>query len=340
MRREGTVVDLTEDELVAAIARVLETDDPRVIVGPGDDAAVTVPGSGELVLTTDLLVEGVHFERATISPQELGVKAIAVNVSDLAAMGASPRYALASVALTPDVERAWVIELAAGMREACLEYALSLVGGDTNRADRIVVSVTAVGEVAPGHAVTRGGARPGDAIVVTGSLGAAAGGLALSRASQSTASTVLTQPDGRSLIQALARPVARVGEGRTLAAAGATAMMDLSDGLAKDLGRLCASSHVGARVELRSIPVAPALAEAADALGLDALEVALGGGEDYELLATMPLDRIDEAAATLHERFGVPLTVLGSIVEGDGVVAVSGDGDERSLEPSGWDHFA
>src|SRR5215212_2057390 len=181
MRREGTVVDLTEDELVAAIARVLETDDPRVIVGPGDDAAVTVPGSGELVLTTDLLVEGVHFERATISPHELGVKAIAVNVSDLAAMGASPRFALASVALTRDVERAWVIELAAGMREACLEYALSLVGGDTNRADRIVVSVTAVGEVAPGHAVTRGGARPGDAIVVTGSLGAAAGGLALSR---------------------------------------------------------------------------------------------------------------------------------------------------------------
>jgi thiamine-monophosphate kinase len=339
MRREGTVVDLTEDELVAAIARVLETDDPRVIVGPGDDAAVTVPGSGELVLTTDLLIEGVHFERATISPQELGVKAIAVNVSDLAAMGASPRYALASVALTDDVERAWVIELAAGMREACLEYALSLVGGDTNRADRIVVSVTAVGEVAPGHAVTRAGARPGDAIVVTGSLGAAAGGLALSRASQSTASTVLTQPDGRSLIQALARPVARVGEGRTLAAAGATAMMDLSDGLAKDLARLCVSSHVGARVELRSIPVAPALAEAADALSLDALEVALGGGEDYELLATLPPDRADEAAATLHERFGVPLAVVGSIVEGDGVVAISGDGDERPLEPSGWDHF-
>jgi thiamine-monophosphate kinase len=319
---------------------VLQTDDPRVIVGPGDDAAVTVPGSGELVLTTDLMVEGVHFERATISPQELGVKAIAVNVSDLAAMGASPRYALASVALTADVERAWVIELAAGMREACLEYALSLVGGDTNRADRIVVSVTAVGEVAPGHAVTRRGARPGDAIVVTGSLGAAAGGLALSRASQTTASTVLTQPDGRSLIQALARPVARVGEGRTLAAAGATAMMDLSDGLAKDLGRLCASSRVGARVDLRSIPVAPALAEAADALGLDALDAALGGGEDYELLATMPLDRVDEAAATLHERFGVPLTVVGSIVEGEGVVAISGDGDERPLDPSGWDHFA
>ena len=333
-------MDLTEDELIAAIARVVETDDPRVIVGLGDDAAVTVPGSGELVLTTDLLVEGVHFERATISPQELGVKAIAVNVSDLAAMGASPRYALASVALTDDVEHAWVIELAAGMREACLEYALSLVGGDTNRADRIVVSVTAVGEVAPGRAVTRGGARGGDAIVVTGSLGAAAGGLALSRASQTTASTVLTQPDGRSLIQALARPVARVGEGRTLAAAGATAMMDLSDGLAKDLGRLCASSHVGARVELRSIPVAPALAEAADALGLDALEVALGGGEDYELLATLPPDRVDEAAATLHERFGVPLTVVGSIVEGDGVVSISGDGEERPLEPTGWDHFA
>jgi thiamine-monophosphate kinase len=233
-----------------------------------------------------------------------------------------------------------VIELAAGMREACLEYALSLVGGDTNRADRIVVSVTAVGEVAPGQAVTRAGARPGDAIVVTGSLGAAAGGLAVSRASQTVASTVLSQPDGRTLLEALARPVARVGEGQTLAAEGATAMMDLSDGLAKDLGRLCASSHVGARVELRTIPVAPALAEAADALGVDALGLAIGGGEDYELLASLPPERVDAAAAALRERFGVSLTVVGAIVEGEDVVAVTGEGEERPLAPSGWDHFA
>src|SRR3712207_372732 len=123
MRRGGTGrMEMSEDRLIAALTRVLESDDPRIVVGPGDDAAVTVAGAGELVLTTDLLVEGVHFERATTSPHDLGAKAISVNVSDIAAMGASPRYALASVALTADVDEGWTMELAGGMREACLEY--------------------------------------------------------------------------------------------------------------------------------------------------------------------------------------------------------------------------
>ena len=331
-------MELSEDELIAAISRVIATEDPSVLVGPGDDAAVLARGSGELVVTADLLVEDVHFERGSIAPHDLGAKAIAVNVSDVAAMGGSPRYALASVALTPDVDEGWAMELAGGMREACLDHAMSLVGGDTNRADRIVVAVTDVGEVAPGQAVTRSGARPGDAIVVTGMLGGAAGGLALSR-SPGAIATVLEQPDGRSLLEALQRPTARVGEGQTLAASGATAMMDVSDGLAKDLSRLCAASGVGARVRLVDVPVAPALAEAADALDVDALDLALGGGEDYELLATLPADRVDETAATLRERFGVALTGIGEIVEGSGIVAVDADGGERPLATSGWDHF-
>lgn len=331
-------MELSEDELVAAISRVIATEDPSVVVGPGDDAAVLARGGGELVVTADLLIEDVHFERASISPHDLGAKAIAVNVSDIAAMGGSPRYALASVALAADLDEGWAIELAGGMREACLEYAVSLVGGDTNRGDRIVVAVTVAGEVAPGHAVTRSGARPGDAIVVTGTLGAAAGGLALSR-SPSTIATVLEQPDGRSLLEALQRPTARVGEGQTLAASGATAMMDLSDGLAKDLVRLCAASSVGARVYLIDVPVAPALAEAADALDVDALALAFGGGEDYELLATLPVDRVDETAATMRERSGIGLTRIGEIVEGSEVVTVDADGGERPLVPSGWDHF-
>ncbi len=332
-------MELSEDELIAAIRRVLSGEQPGVVLGIGDDAAVVEAGAGQPVLTTDMLVEGVHFELDSISARDLGAKAIVVNVSDMAAMAASPRYALASIGLTREVEAGWVVELYGGMRAACAEYALALVGGDTNRSPAIVVSVTVVGEVAPGRAVTRSGARPGDLIVVTGSLGAAAGGLALSRADPVLASTALSAPWGRELIGALARPVARVGEGQTLAQAGATAMMDLSDGLAKDLGRLCRESGAGARVDLERVPVSPALREGAAVLGVDALHLALGGGEDYELLATLDAAHVDRARAELNERFGVSLTEVGVVIEGHDLVGIDGSGRTSPLAPAGWDHF-
>jgi thiamine-monophosphate kinase len=317
---------------------VLSGEEPGVVVGIGDDAAVVRPGSGQTVLTTDLLVEGVHFERGTISARDLGAKAITVNVSDIAAMAASPRYALVSLAVPAGIEAAWVIELYGGMRDVCAEHALALVGGDTNRADLVVLSVTVVGEVAPGRALLRSGAGAGDAIVVTGSLGGAAGGLALSLAAD--ASSLLSQPWARALLEAFERPVARVGEAQVLARAGATAMMDLSDGLAKDLSRLCLASGVGARVRTANVPVAPALAAGADALGVDALQLALSGGEDYELLATMPMNALEAATEELRDGFGVALTQVGEIVEGAGMIAVGPGGEERVLEPAGWDHFA
>ena len=333
-------MELTEDELIAAITRLLSGSQPGLVVGVGDDAAVIEPGRGQQVLTTDLLIEGVHFERASISPRDLGAKAVTVNVSDIAAMGGSPRAALAGIGLAPDVEAAWVMELYGGMRDACAEYALSLVGGDTNRADLVVVSVTLVGEVSPGRAVTRSTARIGDAIVVTGALGAAAGGLALSRAQPAAMTAALSSPWGRALLDALARPVARVGEGQTLAQSGAHAMMDLSDGLAKDLSRLCLASGVGARIELVAVPVAEPLRAGAASLGVDALELALGGGEDYELVATLDPTDAEAARRVLDERFGVTLTTVGTIIEGEGLVAVGDDGRETPLGSKGWDHFA
>jgi thiamine-monophosphate kinase len=151
---------------------------------------------------------------------------------------------------------------------------------------------------------------------------------------------MLSQAWGRALVDALARPVARVGEGQTLAQAGATAMMDLSDGLAKDLARLCAASGVGARVELDRIPIAPSLLEGAPALGVDALGLAIGGGEDYELLATLDATDVERARQELEERFGTPLTEVGVVVEEPGLLAVDGSGEARPLAPSGWDHFA
>ncbi len=326
-------MNLTEDELVAAIRAVLSGAVEGVHIGIGDDAAVVDAGSGWQVLTTDMLIEGVHFDRASISARDLGAKSIVVNVSDIAAMAASPRHALVSLGFPADIGEPWVMELFGGMRAACDEYALSLVGGDTNRADVVIISVTVVGEVAPEHAVTRSGAHPGDLIAVTGSLGAAAGGFVLSRVHPSK------EPWARPLLAALARPVARVGEAQTLAQAGATAMMDLSDGLAKDLSRLCTESRVGARIELAAVPVAQVLREGAAFLGVDPLELALSGGEDYELLATIDLTHLERARQELDERFGVTLTEVGVIIE-EGFVQVDERRRESPLSPRGWDHFA
>jgi thiamine-monophosphate kinase len=226
------------------------------------------------------------------------------------------------------------------MRAGCDEYALALVGGDLSRAERLVISVVVLGEVSRGRAVTREGARAGDAIVVTGSLGAAAAGLALSRAPAPLLLAALSAGWARELLDALARPAARVGEGVTLAQCGATAMMDLSDGLAKDLSRLCIASGVGARVRLADVPIPEAVRAAAAALAVDPLDLAISGGEDYELLATIAPTEVDGARERLRDRFGLALTQVGDIVEGQGLVAVDAHGAESTMEPKGWDHFA
>jgi thiamine-monophosphate kinase len=330
----------TEDELVEEIRRLLAEEMPGVTLGPGDDAALVEMGSHLGILTADMLVEGIHFERHTVPASDLGYKSLAVNVSDVAAMGGSPRYALVSLGLPEDIEPSWVVELYGGLREASREYAMAVIGGDTSKADRVVVSVAVTGEVARGAAVTRSGARPGDRLVVTGALGASAGGLELLRAPAHDVAPVVSSDWGRSLLEAHLRPAARVGEGQTLAQSGATAMIDVSDGLTKDLGRLCEASHVGAAVVLADLPLALSLKELADVLpGVDPLTFALEGGEDYELLAALPPGAVRRTAAKLAERFGTQLTQIGEIREGSGLVAIEQDGSERPLAPGGWDHF-
>jgi thiamine-monophosphate kinase len=333
-------VEPSEDQLVAAIRKVLSGDAPGVVVPVGDDAAVVEPGRHQAILTTDMLVEDVHFELATISPHDLGYKAIAINVSDVAAMGGSPRYGLASVGTSDSIEAAWIMELYGGIREAADEYAMTVVGGDTSRSDRVVLSVAVYGEVGQGRAVSRSGAKPGDRLVVTGTLGAAAGGLRLARERPEAVMEVLGEPWARTLVQALERPVARVGEGQVLAAAGATAMMDLSDGLALDLSRLCRESEVGAVIRAADLPVAGDLAKLAEALDADPLDLALHGGEDYELLAALPPGAVDRARGDIGERFGTPVTEIGEVTEGSLLVLDTPEEGQRELEPRGWDHFA
>src|SRR2546422_285423 len=211
-----------------------------------------------MVLSPDMLIEGVHFERSSISARDLGAKSIVVNVSDIAAMAASPRYAMVSLGIPVDVDAAWVMELFGGMRAACDEYALALVGGDTNRADTVVIAVAVVGEVGSGHAVTRSGARPGDIVVVTGSLGAAAGGFLLSRIHPSKLPQALAEPWGRELLDAQARPVARGGEGQTLAPARARGDLRERFGVTlSDVGVIIDEGLVAVDAEGRESPLEP-----------------------------------------------------------------------------------
>jgi thiamine-monophosphate kinase len=331
-------VDQTEEQLLSAIGKVLSGEAPGVDVGMGDDAAVVEPGGHHAILTTDMLVEGVHFLLETTSPHDLGHKALAVNVSDVAAMGGSPRYGVASVVLSGEIEAAWVMELYGGMRRAADEYGMALVGGDTNRGPAVVISVTVYGEVGRDRAVLRSGARPGQRLVVTGSLGAAAGGLWLAQADPDDVKEFLGEGWARSLVEALERPTARVGEGQTLAQSGASAMIDISDGLALDLSRLCRASGVGATVRLADVPVAAELVELEASLGADPLDLALHGGEDYELLAALPAASVEPAQRLLAERYGTGLTDIGEVTEGS-LVADLPDGRQEGLEPRGWDHF-
>ncbi|MGH2723964.1 MAG: thiamine-phosphate kinase [Actinomycetota bacterium] len=332
-------MDQTEDQLLAAIGRVLSGQAPGVVVGMGDDAAIVEPGRHHGILTADMLVEGVHFLLETTSAHDLGHKAVAVNVSDVAAMGGSPRYGLASLVVSPDIEAAWVMELCGGMRRAADEYGMALVGGDTNRGDHAVISVTVYGEVARDRAVLRSGARPGDHLVVTGALGAAAGGLRLAQAEPDDVKEFLGAEWARFLVEALERPVARLGEGQTLAQSGATAMIDLSDGLTLDLSRLCRESGVGATIRVADVPVAAQLADLEASVGADPLDLALHGGEDYELLAALPAEEVESAERLLAERYGTGLTDIGEVTEGS-LVADLPDGRQEPLEPRGWDHFA
>jgi thiamine-monophosphate kinase len=257
-------------------------------------------------------------------------------------MGGSPRFALVALGMPAGTEARFVVELFGGMREAADEHAAAIVGGDLSSCDGVVVSVTLTGEISPGEAVLRSGARPGDRIVVTGRLGAASGGLRLLREGPRAVASARSEGWGDDLVQAFLRPVARVGEGQTLARSGATAMIDVSDGLARDLHRLVVASGVGAVIWRDALPVGTGLRSLESAVGVDPVEMALGGGEDFELLACLPADRVDAAVAALGERFGTPLTVIGEVRTEPGVVAASTRDarDEAPLEPAGWDHFA
>lgn len=337
-----------EDGLVERIRRLLPRS-RQALVGIGDDCAVLRPSAGkDLLLTTDLLVEQVDFTKQTTTPFRLGRKAMAVNLSDIGAMGGLPRAALVVLALPPETDSAFVDELYRGLQKEGAQFGVEVIGGDLSASSTLMIGVTLVGEVEPGRAVTRSGAKPEDRIWITGRLGASAAGLAALRAGfrlqgdRVEAPFELSADLEKAIHAALERhlcPVPRVREGRALATASVvSAMIDLSDGLATDLANLCRESSVSARIREDRIPVDPAASVVAQHLGRDAMAMALGGGEDFELLFT------SSALPTEIIRLfsdGQSVTEVGEVQEkeaGRGCLLVQRTGNEVPLT-GGYDHF-
>jgi thiamine-monophosphate kinase len=320
---------MRELELIDAIEEVLRptaSGSPRVVRWVGDDAAVVRSG-GYAVTSVDMMVEGVHFRVGQLSMGEIGHRALAAAVSDLAAMGARPGEGYIALGIPNGATEADVLELASGASALASRCGVSLAGGDVTRAEQLTVSVTAVGWASdPGELVGRDGARVGDLVCVTGTLGGSGAGLALIEGR--------VQAD-ESLRERYARPVPRLAEGRSLAAAGARAMIDISDGLATDAGHLARRSGVRIELSLSALPVTPAVQSAASQLGVSGAEFAASAGEDYELCACIPRtarDTADAASASWGSRAG--LTWIGSVVDGPPGLSF-GDAD-RPL--SGFEH--
>jgi thiamine-monophosphate kinase len=324
-----------EFELLVRLRDRLPPVGPRVRLGSGDDAAVTVPG-GATATSVDAIVDGVHFRRGEAPPQAIGRKALATALSDLAAMGAQAGEVYVVLGAPPDLEEDELDALLDGFLALATATGFTLAGGDLTRAPALTLAVTVVGHAQqPDDLVPRSGAQPGDVLVLTGELGgAAAGRLLLDRPELGDE---LSEATATGLRRRQLEPTPRLGAGRSLAAAGATAMIDLSDGLSGDGLHLARASGVGLRIEAASLPLAEGVAEIAVGVKQDPLQLGASGGEDYELLAALPPDRLEEASRRVAEVAETTLTTIGEVVAGEGVeLRLPGGG---LLESRGYDHF-
>jgi thiamine-monophosphate kinase len=323
----------SERHIIEAIARQSGGGSPDLIKGIGDDCAVVRRGGGVVELwTTDALVEGVHFDLAWHPPRLLGRKAANVNISDIGAMGGTPRFALLTLGLPAACDRRLLDELTAGFLEALAAHAAVLVGGDTVcSGERLMLSVTVCGEMEERHVRYRAAARPGDLVWVSGPLGDAACGLALCRLGRQAEAAY--QP----LCRAHLDPAPRVRLGRLLAQSGLVhAMMDISDGLATDLAHICKASGAGAEIMAAEVPLSVELQRAAAELRLDPLELALQGGEDYQLVFTAPAQN-GAALRHLCLEAGAEIVCVGRMEAGEGVT-LRQDGERRDITFRGYEH--
>jgi thiamine-monophosphate kinase len=325
-----------EFELLARLRERLPPPGPRLRVGTGDDAAVSVPG-GAVATSVDAIVDGVHFHRDRATLAQIGHKALATALSDLAAMGAEAGEAYVTLGVPPDLDEEGCLELLDGLLALASRTETSLAGGDVTRSGELFLATTVVGHApAPDQLVTRSGARPGDALVLTGEIGAAAAGLLAMEHAEAAAATPAATMDRLRARQLEPRP--RLAAGRALAEAGATAMIDLSDGLGGDAAHLAEASGVRLAIDADAVPLAEGVAEIAAATGNGLWDLTLSGGEDYELLATLPVERLEEASEAVGEAEGIGLTRIGEVEAGEGVEIRPRGGEP--IEPRGFDQLA
>ncbi len=329
---------LGEIKLIELLTREIVLYSDNVIRGVGDDAAV-LKGEGEdwLLFTTDMLIESVHFSMAYIKPDHVGAKALVASVSDIAAMGGRPLHAIVSLGIPIKFSVEVLKGIYSGLRSAAEEYRLNIVGGDTVKSPgKLIINVALIGCVGAGKAVYRSGAKPGDLVFVTGSLGNSAAGLFLYQ----NPGTRVSPEAGSFLKSAHTNPKARVKQGVLLAGTGkVTSMDDISDGLATELHEICQASGVGCRIRSPLIPQDQRMKEAAAAAKRDPLNWALYGGEDFELIFTV---RPDSAAAIkrLFSEEGEKCHLIGEIVQpADGISMELPQGYFVPLEAKGYDHF-
>ena len=328
-----TVSELTERELVARIQALLPPSPPWLTVGIGDDAAVAEPERNRLeVFTVDAVIDGVHFDRRFTPPHAIGHRALAVNLSDLAAMGASPRLALVSIALPPDLPCVDFDGIVEGIAAQATAVGIVVGGGNLTRTPGpLTIDITAVGTVKRRGALTRAGARSGDYVYLTGTIGGATAGLQMLQTPSSEQST--------SCVERYLRPSARLRTGALLGRnKAASACIDLSDGLADGVARIAESSDVGITLESDALPVEPDAARWFAARGQNPVTAAIAGGDDYELLFTVrPRQRGRLKAAIRHG--GISITRIGVCTSGKAVAIHSASAPELVALPTGFSHF-
>ncbi|MBT9144108.1 MAG: Thiamine-monophosphate kinase [Dehalococcoidia bacterium] len=329
------VCELGEFGLIERLAQIVDESGagyrsrPDLIIGIGDDAAAW-KSKGFGLSTVDILIQNVHFTLETTAWHNLGWKALAVNISDIAAMGGIPDYAMISLGLPSDTEVEDIIKLYRGMAEIARQFDVAIVGGDISEAPLLIISPSLIGTVEKDKMLTRSGAVPGDEIAVTGYLGSSAAGLRIMKEKLDLDPIIAS-----ALIEAHLRPWPRVTEGQLLGENGVKAAIDISDGLIADLTHICRASGVEAKVRSADIPMHPAVKAA---FGEGAISLALSGGEDYELLFTAPGMVIDKVEQGLR----IPMTIIGEITGGKpGKVTLLDETDrEVEWEKPGWEHFA
>ena len=327
--------ELGEFGLIHRIQNFIGEPSEDVVLGLGDDAAVLRIRPGhQAVLTTDTLVEGVHFDRAYTPVESLGWKSLAINISDVAAMGGIPRFAVAALALPERWSVEDVEEFYRGMERCGSRYGCAIVGGDTVHIEETAcITVTVMGEIETGRAVQRGGAGTGDLVCVTGKLGG-------SRAGLEVLSSQSDREEFRDSVNRFLEPEPRVREARAiLEALSPTSMIDISDGLASEMHHLCRQSGVGCLIEEEDLPVSGEVFRWTEEKGGSPVDYALGSGEEYELLFTVGKKACEQTLRQEFESLGTEVTVIGKILQKAAGIKIRKDGKTRPLNVKGWDHF-